>query len=210
MKYLQKQATLNKLAQTRLAINYVLRSRYMNKIAADMLDDKYYYPPDDSGIRIRNYWGLVNGCPYTKPTLERSADGRTIYVRGASGLDGGDTMIIDDSTLQRHQNVANGTGYWKTVGTDAMFGGVGGAGGGGVAAGPAGAAVGFGVGGVLGGIGGLFHAASRQGTAQNFVDTAHSARKHFLTQDKKNGGINVNGQQGSPANRRQLFNPKSF
>lgn len=33
MDYLLKQATLNKLAQTRLAVNYVLRNRYMNKVS---------------------------------------------------------------------------------------------------------------------------------------------------------------------------------
>lgn len=33
MNYLLKQATINKLAQTRLAVNYVLRNRYMNKKA---------------------------------------------------------------------------------------------------------------------------------------------------------------------------------
>ena len=44
MNYTLKQATLNKLAQTRLAVNYVIRARLMEKLAAE--EDKRRRDPD--------------------------------------------------------------------------------------------------------------------------------------------------------------------
>ena len=77
-----KSNTLVKLAQTRLAVNYVLRARAMQKQAwGDPFNDKYY---NENGER--NLIGLFSGVPSHKPVVTR-INGNTPGTRNTLKVD---------------------------------------------------------------------------------------------------------------------------
>lgn len=153
MNYLQKQAALQKLAQMRLAINYVARSRVMQKKAntADtMLRSSVLPIPFISGPA--NVGGAIAGTITDDDDLGGVLEGRKNYgkevIPGVGGWRLAHDRKVVENLLKKDKFTPNRTlseylgGLTSSLGAGAVGAGVGG-----LLGGPAGAAV--------GGLGGL-------------------------------------------------------
>lgn len=211
MNYLLKQATINKLAQTRLAVNYVLRQRYMQKEAiGNPLLDKYY---DENGNR--NWTGFWSGVPAKKPQPVKGPDG-TIY-----GI--GDYVINPENTAKNKYMVSR-EALGNTALTDALVSAGAGATVGG-AMGSTGGVAGFfsgaGLGGGLGYIGGAIEGVGRglwnQRQAARYLEAERAANEYFKQKGNARGDTqtmpapsNKPVQSAPNAPKKLLFNPQAY
>lgn len=174
MNYLQKQATLNKLAQINHAACHVLRQRHMQKRAwGDPTLDKYY---DKNGKR--NWSGFWSGVPSQKPVPKRNADG-TIEFAGHTFSPYNDAIHANNNGGLAHVGVSAVKNGFGGAAAGAIGGGtVGGAISGGAGIVP-GAALGF-AGGGIGGLGyGAIKGGIEAGNAKGYMDARNGYERKY-------------------------------